>query len=107
MDPAVEPRLDRCPGGDRRRPGRAVTGAELPLAAGQPRQFARLLATQQYEAWLIAWAPADGLQLHDHGGSAGAIHVAQGRLAQPTQHNRCGLCLHMGGSINNQERGRK
>ena len=60
----------------------AVTGAELPLAAGQPRQFARLLATEQYEAWLIAWAPAGGLQLHDHGGSAGAIHVAQGRLSE-------------------------
>lgn len=61
---------------------RALTGAELPLAAGQERRFGRLLVTEQYEVWLIAWAPAGGLQLHDHGGSAGAIHVARGRLAE-------------------------
>jgi predicted metal-dependent enzyme (double-stranded beta helix superfamily) len=61
---------------------RAVTGAELSLAGGQQRAFVRLLAAPQYEAWLIAWAPAGGLALHDHGGSAGAVHVARGRLAE-------------------------
>ena len=61
---------------------RSVTGAELPLAPGQGRAYARLLATPQYEAWLIAWAPAGGLDLHDHGGSEGAVHVARGRLTE-------------------------
>lgn len=61
---------------------RSVTGTELPLAPGQGRAYARLLATPQYEAWLIAWAPAGGLDLHDHGGSEGAVHVAWGRLTE-------------------------
>jgi len=61
---------------------RSVTGSELPLAPGQGRAYARLLATPQYEAWLIAWAPAGGLELHDHGGSHGAVHVARGRLRE-------------------------
>jgi hypothetical protein len=61
---------------------RSVTGTELPLAPGQGRAYSRLLATPQYEAWLIAWAPAGGLELHDHGGSRGAVHVAQGRLTE-------------------------
>jgi len=61
---------------------RSVTGTELPLAPGQGRAYARLLATPQYEAWLIAWAPAGGLDLHDHGGSEGAVHVARGRLTE-------------------------
>src|SRR3954447_13754662 len=60
----------------------AVTGAELPLAPGRSRDFARLLVTPRYEAWLIAWAPAGALDLHDHGGSRGAVHVARGRLAE-------------------------
>jgi hypothetical protein len=61
---------------------RAVTGAELPLRAGMQRDFARLLATPAYEAWLIAWAPGGALTLHDHGGSHGAAHVAHGDLTE-------------------------
>lgn len=72
---------------------RAVTGAELPLAEGEQRRFARLLATAEYEAWLIAWAPAGGLQLHDHGGSDGAFHVACGRLAETFVDPGAGLDL--------------
>lgn len=61
---------------------RAVTGDELRLGPGRERDFALLLATPEYEAWLIAWAPAGGLDLHDHGGSRGAVRVARGRLRE-------------------------
>jgi hypothetical protein len=60
----------------------ALTGSELVLVTGQQRDYTRLLATPEYEAWLIAWAPAGGLQLHDHGGSRGAVQVARGRLVE-------------------------
>jgi hypothetical protein len=60
----------------------AVSGEELTLAPGEPRRFVRLLATPSYEAWLIAWAPAGTLELHDHGGSVGALHVVGGALTE-------------------------
>src|SRR4051812_34140389 len=53
----------------------AVTGDELTLAPGEARSFVRLLATPAYEAWLIAWGSSGALDLHDHGGAAGAVHV--------------------------------
>ncbi len=36
----------------------AVTGDEVRIEPGQLRGFVRLLETQSYEAWLIAWAPS-------------------------------------------------
>lgn len=54
--------------------------SELPEGGG--RRFARLLQTEGYDAWLIAWDPAADLDLHDHGGSEGAFHVVQGRLVE-------------------------
>ena len=59
-----------------------LTGDELRVPAGQDRSFVRLLSTEAYEAWLIAWSPAGALDLHDHGGSHGALHVVRGRLAE-------------------------
>jgi mannose-6-phosphate isomerase-like protein (cupin superfamily) len=44
------------------------------------RQYARILATESYEAWLIVWPPGTGLDLHDHGESAGAFAVVDGQL---------------------------
>jgi predicted metal-dependent enzyme (double-stranded beta helix superfamily) len=52
------------------------------LLRGDDRRYARLLATETYEAWLIAWAPTGALELHDHGGSAGALRVIQGSLVE-------------------------
>jgi hypothetical protein len=46
------------------------------------RRFARLLRTARYEAWLIEWSPSSGLDLHDHGGSVGSLHVAEGALVE-------------------------
>ena len=44
------------------------------------RRYVELLATETYNAWLIAWAPSGALEPHDHGGSHGAVHVVTGRL---------------------------
>ena len=58
----------------------AVRGDEVTIERGEERGFVRLLGTPTHEAWLIAWARTSGLDLHDHGGSAGSIVVVQGRL---------------------------
>jgi predicted metal-dependent enzyme (double-stranded beta helix superfamily) len=60
----------------------AVTGDDVPLECGQLRGYTRLLASEWYEAWLVAWAPSGALDLHDHGGSAGAVHVLRGELSE-------------------------
>lgn len=60
--------------------GSAMRGDEVTIERGEERGFVRLLETPTHEAWLIAWARTSGLDLHDHGGSAGAIHVVRGRL---------------------------
>lgn len=59
-----------------------VTSDSLPLEPGMPRSYARLLATVAYEVWLIAWAAKGALELHDHGGSGGAVCVAEGELIE-------------------------
>src|SRR3954451_11004646 len=40
----------------------------------------RLLATPRYEVWVIGWTPAQGVELHDHGESAGLFVVTEGAL---------------------------
>jgi predicted metal-dependent enzyme (double-stranded beta helix superfamily) len=46
------------------------------------RRYARLLETSTYDAWLIVWSPSSRVDLHDHGGSEGALVVATGRLIE-------------------------
>ena len=48
--------------------------------ADYTRRYRQLLSTDQYDAWLIWWPPGTGLDLHDHGGSAGAFAVVAGTL---------------------------
>ena len=51
------------------------------LAAGESpdeRHYELLLRTSTYEAWLIYWPAGTGLDMHDHGGSAGAFGVVSG-----------------------------
>ena len=38
----------------------------------------------EYEAWLLTWLPGQTTGLHDHGGSAGAFVVVEGRLEEAT-----------------------
>jgi oxalate decarboxylase/phosphoglucose isomerase-like protein (cupin superfamily) len=48
----------------------------------------RVLAGPGHEAWLLAWLPGQGTELHDHGGvarpAAAAVAVVSGRLTEFT-----------------------
>lgn len=48
------------------------------------RRYHRVLATPAYEAWVICWPIGESLDLHDHGGSAGAFSVVSGELDEAT-----------------------
>ncbi|MDQ1425937.1 MAG: hypothetical protein QOD72_3435 [Acidimicrobiaceae bacterium] len=48
------------------------------------RRFHRVLATDAYEAWVICWPSGESLEMHDHGGSAGAFSVVTGNLDEAT-----------------------
>jgi predicted metal-dependent enzyme (double-stranded beta helix superfamily) len=48
----------------------------------EQRTHSLLLGTPAYDVWLLGWAPGQGIPLHDHGGSAGAITVVEGRLVE-------------------------
>jgi quercetin dioxygenase-like cupin family protein len=49
--------------------------------AGERRPV-RLLATEDYEVWVIGWSPGQDLDLHDHGESAGVVAVVEGELRE-------------------------
>jgi predicted metal-dependent enzyme (double-stranded beta helix superfamily) len=38
--------------------------------------------TRDFDAWLIAWPGGSTAELHDHGGSRGALHVVGGSLVE-------------------------
>src|SRR5712692_6089350 len=44
------------------------------------RWFLRLAAHEHFDTWLIGWAAHQGVDLHDHGGSSGALYVVAGEL---------------------------
>jgi hypothetical protein len=46
------------------------------------RWFRRLAAHDYYDTWLIGWHSHQGVDLHDHGGSAGALYVVDGELLE-------------------------
>ena len=46
------------------------------------RWFVRLSTNARYDAWLIGWHAHQGVDLHDHGGSAGALYVVEGELLE-------------------------
>jgi predicted metal-dependent enzyme (double-stranded beta helix superfamily) len=48
------------------------------------RWFHRLATEPDHEVWLLTWLPGQGTDLHDHGGSAGALHVVSGELTEDT-----------------------
>ena len=56
----------------------------LPLG-GPPadeRWFTRLHGDDELDVWLISWVPERSTELHDHGGSLGALTVVSGALAK-------------------------
>ncbi len=60
----------------------------------QERQYERLLSTPVYEAWVICWPAGTALDLHDHGGSAGAFTVVAGQLDETTIDDDGELSVH-------------
>jgi hypothetical protein len=46
------------------------------------RWHQRLYRDQRVDVWLISWLPAQGTQLHDHGGSSGAFTIVSGDLSE-------------------------
>src|SRR5215813_9982852 len=56
------------------------------LARFDPRDRwpVRLIGDAQFEAWVIGWCAGQALGLHDHGDSAAAVVVADGRLHETT-----------------------
>ena len=48
------------------------------------RWYHRLAEATDHEVWLLTWLPGQGTEIHDHGGSAGAFHVASGSLTEDT-----------------------
>ena len=55
-----------------------------PLAHPGGRWHVRLRVTTHYDVWLIGWGVDSGVELHDHGISAGAIAVIRGHLVEHT-----------------------
>lgn len=54
-------------------------------AGGLPandRWFARLHGDEELDVWLISWVPDRSTELHDHGGSLGALTVVSGALKE-------------------------
>jgi mannose-6-phosphate isomerase-like protein (cupin superfamily) len=41
-----------------------------------------MVASDSFEAWVIAWPPGGAIELHDHGESSGAMVVVSGELTE-------------------------
>lgn len=59
-----------------------------PLAVHDPehRVHVRLTAGPAWEAYLITWPSGHGVEVHDHGDSAGAVAVVAGSLVELVAH---------------------
>ena len=74
--------------------GLAAVAVPWELATGRSpdqRKYELILSTDLYDAWLIHWPAATGLDAHDHGGSTGAIAIERNVLEwrlDPTSHHR-------------------
>jgi hypothetical protein len=62
----------------------AETADLLPLAQPEltERRYELLELTDELEIWAIHWPQGQGLELHDHGGSLGALWVVEGSLEE-------------------------
>ena len=62
----------------------AETASFLPLAPPDldERRYDLLETTDDFEIWAIHWPQGQGLELHDHGGAAGALWVVEGSLEE-------------------------
>ncbi|WP_082958743.1 cysteine dioxygenase family protein [Mycobacterium sp. E3198] len=46
------------------------------------RWFTRIHGDEELDVWLISWVPGHATELHDHGGSLGALTVVSGSLSE-------------------------
>lgn len=46
------------------------------------RWYVPLLEDDDFEAWLLGWPVGEGIELHDHGSSSGALVVVEGTLLE-------------------------
>ena len=67
-----------------------MSRADCPVPPSGGRAYERLLLTDSYEAWVIAWSPGAVLDLHDHGGATAAVHVVDGALREGVVDQRDG-----------------
>ncbi|WNG80880.1 cysteine dioxygenase [Mycobacterium sp. ITM-2016-00316] len=58
---------------------RLLAGARLPT---DERWYNRLYGDDELDIWLISWVPDKSTELHDHGGSLGALTVVSGALQE-------------------------
>ena len=49
---------------------------------GRGRWYVPLLEDNDVEAWLLGWPEGEGIELHDHGSSSGALVVVEGTLLE-------------------------
>lgn len=59
--------------------------AHLLPADGPPRDerwYTRLHGDEELDLWLISWVPDRSTEMHDHGGSLGALTVVSGALCE-------------------------
>ena len=65
------------------------------LARHTPRErwFTRIAAHDDHDVWLIGWDSYQGVDLHDHGGSNGALYVVEGELLETSTRRGGGVYL--------------
>jgi predicted metal-dependent enzyme (double-stranded beta helix superfamily) len=59
-----------------------ATFAELEEPQPGERTFERVMRAESHDIWVIRWAVGSRTELHDHGGSAGALYVVEGALVE-------------------------
>ncbi|PRC61408.1 cysteine dioxygenase, partial [Mycobacterium sp. ITM-2017-0098] len=55
--------------------GEWPAGREQVVVVAAERWFTRLHGNDELDVWLISWVPDRSTELHDHGGSLGALTV--------------------------------
>ena len=63
------------------RPNLGLLAGRVSAPAGL-RTWSRLVCTDEFDAWLIAWGSWSEVAAHDHGDSTGAIRVLRGSLTE-------------------------
>ena len=60
--------------------GAATTCCPRAVYRSRERWFTRIHGDDELDIWLISWVPGHATELHDHGGSLGALTVLSGSL---------------------------